>query len=433
MADSPETSVLRRSQRLVSSTPINYYSHHLDGADENEIRKTRLNELQLHAQSLGFNSLYDAVVLDAEIYPEICEFVESGGLNSLYQSFRRYRIRRDDALTNLQICEMGKDVYQREWRNLVAEAEFQVPAGGFSPTYLSSFSFNGIFERMQTLAPCFCKLLATLAPVRVSAHKQNSSSTQARLKDAQQRRLVTAISVLGSQTSERFNALQTRLNYFLFASRVSKRVLKVLNRMGIVTSYEGMLRALKANAAAIHTRLSTISQAGEAIWISYDNLTFAANVKQQTLFNAGKFVTATAGYVVKPAKEQAHPMFTPEDVDYRRCHQLTLADFIPSTNDKEMMLEANRFFIFDVMKRFASGHHVSFNCDEPPMPVKYVLNKDLRPEIIPLPTYPYNEGVINEVVDLIHKISNQIGLSEAQITENVIMFKGDFLTVRQNR
>lgn len=97
------------------------------------------------------------------------------------------------------------------------------------------------------------------------------------------------------------------------------------------------------------------------------------------------------------------------------------------------MKAACKSILWDVFKNFACSNKVDVPNLIYPMPIIFPLNHLERSEILSLPTYPFNEGIINEVIDIHENISNDIGISDKQRMENIIMFKGDFATVHQNR
>lgn len=67
-------------------------------------------------------------------------------------------------------------------------------------------------------------------------------------------RMRVATTVMGTITfsrSRRANILQTTLGFFAYSSRTPKRVIAVLNRLGITCSYETILEALWASAVGV--------------------------------------------------------------------------------------------------------------------------------------------------------------------------------------
>jgi hypothetical protein len=423
---------LRRSSRE-SNGPFHYYAAHLDGADADEVARTKVDVLRKHAFELGFNSLFEVFGLEAKMSDEFYTFVESGGLEELYREYRRLRKPRSEEIAEVRrtICAPAIDIFKREWKALTTDtASFKIPLNNFSPEYVAEFNFESIFKQMQKLAPCLIHLLQELSK---KPHSLTTKEDKEELRQrAEQRHITMALAILANQVSQRFNVIQGRVGYFLFASKASKYVISVLNKLGICPSYDGIIVSIKATAEAARDYLSQVCLRGEAIWISFDNLTYAANVKLQTLFNRGDFIIATAGYLVIPPKSRARPMLTPSDCDYRKLKTLNLGDFLPSMETRDTMTTAYKSILWNVFKSFARSNEFDVPNLNYPMPTVFQLNHLERSEILSLPTYPLNEGVINEVIDIHEHISNDTGMSDEQRVEKIIMFKGDFATVDQN-
>jgi len=439
MSSSPTNNIdsftpsLRRSSRE-STNVYHYYAAHLDGADADEIARTKVDVLRKRAFELGFNSLFEVIGIEAKMSDEFYTYVESGGLEALYREYRRLRKPRSEDIVEVHrtICAPAIDIFKREWKALTTDtSSFKIPLNNFSPEYVAEFNFESIFKQMQKFAPCLIYLLQQLAEKPPSSIiKEDTEELRRR---AEQRHITIALAILANHVSQRFNVIQGRVGYFLFASKTSKSVISALNKLGICPSYDGIIVSIKATAEAARNYLSQVCLRGQAIWVSFDNLTYAANVKLQTLFNRGDFIILTAGYLVIPPESHARPMLTPSHCDYRKVKTLSLGDFLPSPEIKNTMKNACKSILWNVFKNFAHSNKVNVPNLIYPMPIIFQLNHLERPEILSLPTYPFNEGIINEVIDIHECISNDIGMSDKQRVENMIMFKGDFATVRQNR
>ena len=326
-SSSRESSVREKRSTAFQS---HYYTSHLNGADSDEEEFTRIDELNQYVHKLKFRSLFEAILIEARSDKDgLCEFVENGGLNELFDSYlaaRKQRPGHDSTGLNSTLCAPAIRIFKTEWRKLIGrDTSFKRPLNQFSPKYIGSFSFDSIYNEMRSLAPCLLEMMNQITGVLSQGPEEEIQSNIVR---ARQRRIVVSISVLANFCTQQFNAIQGRVGYFLFGCKVTKRVLNVLNKLGICSSYHGLRDALRANAAAIRKRLSCFSLSGEAIWVSFDNLTYAANVRDHRLFNRGDFICSTAGYVVKPPQSQRRPMFTRANCDYRSAmNDLNIADF----------------------------------------------------------------------------------------------------------
>jgi len=140
----PSTSSLRRSSR-VSNGVYHYYAAHLDGADADEIARTKVDILRKRAFELGFNSLFEVFALEAKMSDEFYTFVESGGLGELYREYRRLRKPRSEDIVEVHrnICAPAIDIFKREWKALTTDtSSFKIPLNNFSPEYVADFNFE---------------------------------------------------------------------------------------------------------------------------------------------------------------------------------------------------------------------------------------------------------------------------------------------------
>ena len=67
------------------------------------------------------------------------------------------------------------------------------------------------------------------------------------------------------------------------------------------------------------------------------------------------------------------------------------------------------------------------------MPDLVPLDPKERSTITTLPTYPLNEGEISDMIDIHYNIRDDIGLSPEQVQNNVLNYKGDLMTVQNDR
>ena len=276
--------------------------------------------------------------------------------------------------------------------------------------------------------------LIALVDLLVSSRPSKEKSVDPeKEKRKRKRRIVVAIFVLANETSQHFNLFQNIIAYLLFASKVPKRTIAILNRLGISASYGGLRKAIDSSAKSILNRLHKICSHGEAIWVSFDNLTCAANVRDQRLINQADYLTYTTGYVVRPHPNVARPMFTHSDRHYERARELNVIDFVPSSEDRRHITKAFEFMIYTVTKGFFGYDNIEIPKGDFAMPRIFPLDPQNKPEIITLPTYDLNEGVMSELIQILNKIQSHIGLTPEQVKRNILLFKGDFMTVRQNR
>jgi hypothetical protein len=427
------------------------------GALPEEIAEANLESLRIEVKRLGYASLYDAVLQDAKMEnEEFCKFVESGGLNKLHEEYARVRKIRTSNLDRMELrrmlCEPALKIMKREWKDLTNEtALFKTSLNTFSPAYIESFTFDSVFTDMQEHAPVLISLLQRLCekPHRTASDPGNDededdeqyvSATEEEKQSfkhrAKQRHIVMALSILGNQVSRRFNAVQGRLGYFLYASKTSKSVISVLNKLGICPSYKALVRAIKATGAAARHRLQQICLLNQMFWLSYDNLTHTNHVKLETMFSKSDFNIITPGYLAIPHASRSQPLFPHSHFNYGNIYNLDITDFLPSLEAKNTMGKSIKSLAWKILTNFSESFKKPTykvpNLDFP-MPVKFEADNVNRCEIVSLPTYPYNEGITAEMIKIIEQIATDIGLSDQQRMEIKIWFKGDFATVERNR
>ena len=86
------------------------------------------------------------------------------------------------------------------------------------------------------------------------------------------------------------------MGYFLFASNTAKRCVEVLHRLGLSVSYETVVSALRRNG---ETSLKNLREEirHRRFFVSFDNMNFFRNVRDQRMHNHAHQVNYTAGFV----------------------------------------------------------------------------------------------------------------------------------------
>ena len=414
--------------------PINYFADSV-GSNEDEAIRLHLRSLTDFAAQYGFGSIFDAALAQARLFPtEAREFAESEGLGKLYDYCCNVGRKPITEVVRKDLCRMSQNVYLDEWRKLLDNKSFKIPIETYNQENILAFSFDDLYDKMEKDAPNIIALTNLL--ISSPRHKWQTEDTeeQKNLKlRKQKRRAVVAICVLANETSQQFNVLQNIIAYHLFASKVPKRTIAILNHLGISASYTSLLKAIGNSAKEILKKLRNVCSHGEAIWISFDNLTCAANVRDQRLINQSDYLTYTAGYVVRPHIDLARPMFTRADRLYDRVRQLNVIDFVPSAEQRRYLTEAFESMIYTTAKEYFGHHKIKLPKANFAMPNICPLDPQKRPEIITLPTYDLNEGVMSELIKILDEIQLDVGMTPEQVKRNLVLYKGDFMTVRQNR
>jgi hypothetical protein len=420
------------------------------GKDTSEGVKWRLNRLTESARHLRFDSIFDAVLAiirdNDEAFSDgreqLAEFVAQGGLTELLSVCRQrnlFHSLEEDDMNQLKvsICDHAQDIYKSEWSTLTDDPQIRKPLTHFTSDYVTSFSIPALYCRMRTKAPYLFALLENLGTKPdefIGEAGTNYGEPDANKEHRRRcRHIIVAISTLAQLRSRHINVFQGILAYFLYANRVPKRVIMTLNHLGLTVSYSSLNLALKSNAESLREELKSLCNKGMAIQVSFDNLTAAANVRDERLHNKASYLTYTAGYVVEPPPSRAVPMFTRSDVNYSAVQRLIIKDFLPSDDDQSILRFAFRSMLFTIVKRYGKQHNLTFSDINFPMPTVDALDPQDRPRFHVLPTYDLDESRIDEIISIIYEIADDIGLSDAQVKEFIVMFKGDYMTVKNIR
>jgi hypothetical protein len=239
------------------SRVANYFEG-TDGMDEDEIRRMNLERLRELAQEMGFDSLFDVAIAEAQSSPREKElFMGSGHLSDLLESLRGPIKRRRDAghqdtsLFESEICSMSRDIYVREWRHLISD---NVLRRG-TLTDDSPPDFAALYPRFKSHAPQLFDLLDALLPepdkensdesLVIDLTKDDTSSNSASRKK-KQARIVVAVSTLGYQANSHNDAFQFWMGKVLHGHKFSKRLLNFMNQLGISASFKTITKYAKA-------------------------------------------------------------------------------------------------------------------------------------------------------------------------------------------
>ena len=235
------------------SRVANYFED-TDGMDENEVRKMNLGRLRDLAAELGFDSLFDVAIAEAQSNSgEKERFLRSGQLGELVQSFGGRRKRSadgDHSLFEREVCDMSRDIYVREWRHLVTDSMLRK---GSLPDD-SPPDFAALYPRMKSHAPRLFDLLDAFLPevekesveesVVIDLTKDEISSTSL-LQRRKEERIVVAISILANQANSHNNAFQLWMGKMLYSHKFSKKLLNSIHELGISTSFSTVLKNSK--------------------------------------------------------------------------------------------------------------------------------------------------------------------------------------------
>jgi hypothetical protein len=229
-------------------------------------------------------------------------------------------------IINLVIVRMTRDA-----EAIRKDNQCQVGAKGVTPEFINTFSFQSLGARFAQLAPTLWCMMCRLGDIE--EHKANEYLTaapedledlansdaeaddaageapvgDARDIDADSRgakkvkdkvlAVIMAIAAIAFTRSRNCNATQMMLGYYLFATRTGKRVMGVLNHLGICTSYDTVRSALQGNGEKVRA-LITERSSQHPIALTYDNLTIKHHAATETLLNKSSMRCFTATGVI---------------------------------------------------------------------------------------------------------------------------------------
>jgi hypothetical protein len=211
----------------------------------------------------------------------------------------------------------------REAEALRKDKQTHIRAKDVTPEFINAFIFQLLGLRYAELAPSLWLTLCTLVDVDTTKAKeylQAPPDDMARLEDLEgpdddnleegpvarplKRKMkdkvlavITAIAGIVFTRSRNCNASQMMLGYYLFATRTGKRVMGVLNHLGICTSYDTVRRALQGNAEKVQALIIDRCRQ-DPIALTYDNLTNKHHAASETLLNKSSMQSFTAAGII---------------------------------------------------------------------------------------------------------------------------------------
>jgi hypothetical protein len=325
------------------------------------------------------------------------------------------------------VCALARTIHLEEFERLRNLEILNTSLGNLNVD-LEAFDFSAIHEAMWGAAPNLLQLLQqTLNP------KQGAMPVEYKTKS--KRYVVTVLAQLAQYRNSRTNFVQSIIALYLFASKVPKRVITSLNHIGFTVSYNCILEFLRKAAKHARQRLSQIAKSGKAFAVTFDNLTKMARVRDQRLFNHSSFLNMTAGFVTIPHVSRSCSMFEQSTgLQRTRIRELDVLTFLPSEGDHQIVMHCFKADIAKVARTMAKQRGV-----QPPpsltiqRPTVFQIDHRQPTEVLPLTTYKLNEAITNDMIELLYSIQSEVGMVEQQCRERLVLFNGDYMTVKNIR
>ena len=446
----------------------------------------RISSANRALQVLGFKDIFDCFLLQAK--HQLWEdrkcgipVLEKGWMLEILRVVRNQRgfgvhfIRADR-----ELCAAFTDICARivraEIEELALSPKSRKPVSTFTHEYLSNLSFATIGKEQQDTAPSSVAILESM----LAPHRRESQSDQPLLgtqldaplfpesdsepvsesereeefaedeklggssNQGRDRKLmrIMAMGLLLYGHSQRANVLQGFIGYYLSAANAGKRVIETLHRLGISISYESVNQALSANARAVRSMLRTRARV-DPFFVSFDNMVFYQSVKSHLMRNRQHQKHYTAGYVAFLSGTTRIGLLPRDEMlDWSKASQVTLADIMISQETMEYTRKAaaaNIWNILDKHSRSAMRGRL-IQRDKEGGIKRAGYERLVAPEIAPIPlhksdlhtliAFNKNEALINEVIEIVSSIIEELDLSPVELLDKVILFKGDYMTVR---
>jgi hypothetical protein len=318
------------------------------------------------------------------------------------------------------------------------------PLDTYSPRDIAEFDFNKITQTIQTTAPIFWSVVATVVPVGTDVYEMDSdeggnpeTASQKKSKCHRGRNkplmMTFAISLLCYARTKNANLIPGQMGYFLVATGTGKRTIDVLHRVGVSICYESILRVQKAIANGARLEYSEKAKRLPCI-LSYDNMNYMASVKTLLLHKKGHLQSDTAAYIYFLRNSETYGGLLPKTWVHRdpeAVRALQAFDLMPQ--NLQYYREAAGATLYRLLcKHFEPQMQRSrkkFQLD----PITVHPINELHPvqsDIYTLPTLDLNEAKIDETIEILKTLHKELDLPLEALNDRVLMVKGDWLTVR---
>jgi hypothetical protein len=318
---------------------VAHYFPDTEGMREDEVARIKLGRLRDLAEELGYNSLFDVALAEARHSPkEKQRFLEEGGLEEFFYSFRSQRRRKDEQINGQDrkidedICDMSRRIYMREWKRLLGDNKLKnAVMNGDSADDFSQPYFSELYAQMDSLAPQLFALINSLVPdiskrsekyaidKAIENDKENAdleiidltvdedATPQSKVEKRQRKenRIVVALSVLTYATTTGNSVFQRWISKLLHTYQTPKKMLLLLHELGICMSYGVLFPARPKTGIATLQETQQTSPASPSVTAANQEET------QQNIFPESmipKPQLGTSGTAITPITEKMLPV-----------------------------------------------------------------------------------------------------------------------------
>ena len=272
-------------------------------------------------------------------------------------------------------------------------------------------------------------------------NESETSSTvpiKKRIRQQRNKALIATICLcmLAYSRSKYANLLQMVAGYFAFAQNMPKRCVEVFHKMGLLVTSKTVRQALTANSEAV---LQTLRERvrNERFLISYDNMNFYEKVQDQRVHNKAHQVAYTAGYI---CFMKGKGCLNANTINYQAIRDLKSANFLLDSAGNSHRQASTRYMLSQVLSRYYKKQlcvqkkevdgQILPKYWKWRMPLKKMQCAVQAADILPLPTLPHDESKISGTIEILQEIVARLGLDPHILHDKKVMFKGDYMTVR---
>jgi hypothetical protein len=164
-----------------------------------------------------------------------------------------------------------------------------------------------------------------------------------------------------------------------------------------------------------------------AFQVVFDNCTSMASVRDERVHNKSEFVQYTVGYAAAPALPV--PMFERSHVKYENVGTLNVSDFIPPDRDADCFRVIFAHFIGSALGRYCAKRAIPLPKLDFPMPEVMRLDPHQLDNVHVLPTYDLDESKMDDMIEILYRIGDDVGLKVSHIEHHIVPFGGDLYSV----
>jgi hypothetical protein len=168
-----------------------------------------------------------------------------------------------------------------------------------------------------------------------------------------------------------------------------------------------------------------------AFQVVFDNCTAMASVRDERVHNKSDFLHYTVGYAAAPAVPV--PMFERSHVKYENVGTLKVNDFIPPDQDADCFRAIFAHFIGSALGRYCAKRGIRLPKLDFPMPEVMQMDPHQSHKVHVLPTYDLDESKMDDMIEILYRIGDDVGLKDSHIEHHVVAFGGDLYSVAAER